>query len=58
MPVAVVGQQSIGVDIELHRPKIERIAKKFAHKEEEGHLFKTNPVAWLTRSLDRQRSHL
>ena len=47
--VAVVGQQSIGVDIEVHRPKIERIAKKFVHKEEEVHLLKTNPIAWLTR---------
>ena len=47
--VAVVGQQSIGVDIEVHRPKIERISKKFVHKEEEVHHLKTNPIAWLTR---------
>ena len=44
-----MGNRLLGVDIELHRPQIERIAKKFAHKEEEGHLLKTNPVAWLTR---------
>ena len=44
-----VGDRPVGVDIEQHRPQIERIAKKFLHQEEAKQLPKYYKIAWLTR---------
>lgn len=48
---AVVGvaNRPVGVDIEQHRPQIERIAKKFLHQEEAKQVPEHHKIEWLTR---------
>ena len=48
---AVVGvaNRPVGVDIEQHRPQIERIAKKFLHQEEAKQVPEHHKIVWLTR---------
>ena len=47
--VVSIGDRPLGVDIEQHRPQIERIAKKFLHQEEAKRLPQHDKTAWLTR---------
>ena len=47
--VVVVGDRPMGVDIEQHRPQIERIAKKFLHQEEVKQVPEHHKIEWLTR---------
>ena len=47
--VVVVGDRPMGVDIEQHRPQIERIAKKFLHQEEVKQVPAHHKIEWLTR---------
>ena len=47
--VVSLGDRPVGVDIEQHRPQIERIAKKFLHQEECYRLPAHDRIPWLTR---------
>ena len=47
--VASLGDRPVGVDIEQHRPQIERIAKKFLHQEELNRWPDNEKIPWLTR---------
>ena len=47
--VVVVGDRPMGVDIEQHRPQIERITKKFLHQEEAKQVPAHYKIEWLTR---------
>ena len=47
--VVGVGDRPVGVDIEQHRPQIERIAKKFLHQEEAKQVPEHDKIEWLTR---------